>query len=69
MIVGSIQQTILSIVKVYGKVYARKLLEDVKTPFSATRRVYTGCYVKKCMERKLRRNTVKECKALLTCKN
>ena len=64
MIVGDSADNI-KYCKGYGKVYARKLLEDVKTPFSATRRVYTlfkEVYGDESKEK------YKECKALLTLK-
>jgi 5'-3' exonuclease len=64
MIVGDSADNI-KYCKGYGKVYARKLLEDVKTPFSATRRVYTlfkEVYGEDAKEK------YKECKALLTLK-
>ena len=64
MIVGDSADNI-KYCKGYGKVYARKLLEDVKTPFSATRRVYTLFKEVYGDEAKDKYN---ECKSLLTLK-
>jgi len=64
MIVGDSADNI-KYCKGYGKVYARKLLEGVKTPFSATRRVYTLFKEVYGDESKEKYN---ECKALLTLK-
>ena len=64
MIVGDSADNI-KYCKGYGKVYARKLLNDVKNEFSATRRVYT---LFKEVYKDEARDKYNECKALLTLK-
>jgi 5'-3' exonuclease len=64
MIVGDSADNI-KYCKGYGKVYAGKLLGDAKTPFSATRRVYT--LFKQVYEGEARKK-YNECKSLLTLK-
>ena len=64
MIVGDSADNI-KYCKGYGKVYAGKLLNDVKTPFSATRRVYT---LFKDVYGDEAKDKYNECKTLLTLK-
>jgi len=64
MIVGDSADNI-KYCKGYGKVYAGKLLGDAKTPFSATRRVYT--LFKQVYEGEAKKK-YNECKSLLTLK-
>ena len=64
MIIGDTADNI-NYCKGYGKAYANKILKDVKTPFSATRRVYTLFKELYGDESKEKYN---ECKSLLTLK-